>query len=184
MLPTMIPRKPAVTTTPKYRCSLNQVSNPRYRTGVKPKPWFKPQLWNWPCKCLQMKLQVTHVLSRVLMCIGCSGEDAGAQFDIMSYLQVTEASAVQSVVKYLCNCISISLLSISDLITFSDWLQMTGRCNHRLANTRNYVPIVMLSSPTWRHEVTAGDAVPCEQTSIVGNQQLPLLIYLIIINQR
>ena len=67
-----------------------------------------------------MKLQVTHVLSRVLMCIGCSGEDAGAQLDGISYLQVTEASAVQSVVKYLYNSISISLLSISDLIAFSD----------------------------------------------------------------
>ena len=48
ILSTKIPRKPAVTTTPKYRYSLNQVSNPRYRTGVKLKPWFKPQLWNWP----------------------------------------------------------------------------------------------------------------------------------------
>ena len=44
ILSTKIPHKPTVTTTPKYRYSLNQVSNSRYRTGVKPKPWFKPQL--------------------------------------------------------------------------------------------------------------------------------------------
>ena len=44
ILSTKIPHKPTVTTTPKYRCSLNQVLNSRYRTGVKPKPWFRPQL--------------------------------------------------------------------------------------------------------------------------------------------
>ena len=44
ILSTKIPHKPAVTTTPKYRYSLNQVSNPRYQTEVKPQPWFKPQL--------------------------------------------------------------------------------------------------------------------------------------------
>ena len=69
ILSSRIPHKPAVTTTPNYRYSLNQVSNPRYQTGVKPQPRFKPQLWNWP---LMFHDDVLQMLTNQFMYTTCS----------------------------------------------------------------------------------------------------------------